>query len=494
MSSSEVYQPDPDQMWREISPVLDDSLSRLRSRDRDALILRFYQQKSVAEVGAALGVSEGAAKIRILRAVEKLRAQLRRRGITAPAEALSAGLLVHVTHVAPANVAMGCVPTSVSSNAIAISKGVSAMMISAKIKIAAILIVIAAIPLGTGAFLLADRPATAPQPPAASDIAAPAADEDFGFDPRVAPFVKSKTDLLLTVDLTKIDLDAVAADLRNELTRSQMDPASNGRINGIIQMGLTHGRQWIEGFKQSGGTSLYVISRMDDLTADNTGQSTGMKLAGTVVFPTDSPDAATTLARYLTSPGSRAPRVVGSAVVFESSNPGLPQWNPLSDPRSAMAKGLSAAGDVPIVRAAINPQKLGEFMTKVMASGNVPMNIGADEWAGVEYASINIVLPPAQSPGFVIVEHYPDPASAQAAKTKAAARIDQYLESAPHAKSPLSAKTLEFVRTEKFAVKDSDLEATLDLHAYWELIFAAVNGAPQAQRSPQAPPEPANGM
>ena len=58
MSFSETYQPDPDQMWREISPVLDDSMSRLRSRDRDALILRFYQQKSVAEVGAALGVAD----------------------------------------------------------------------------------------------------------------------------------------------------------------------------------------------------------------------------------------------------------------------------------------------------------------------------------------------------------------------------------------------------------------------------------------------------
>src|ERR1700677_2679180 len=74
MSSSETYQPDPDQMWREIAPVLDDSMSQLRARDRDALISRFYQQKSLAEVAAALGVSEGAAKVRIIRAIEKLRA------------------------------------------------------------------------------------------------------------------------------------------------------------------------------------------------------------------------------------------------------------------------------------------------------------------------------------------------------------------------------------------------------------------------------------
>ncbi|HXR10019.1 MAG TPA: sigma-70 family RNA polymerase sigma factor, partial [Candidatus Acidoferrales bacterium] len=100
MSSSEILQGDPDEAWREIAPILDDSISRLRSRDRDALLLRFYQQKKLAEVAAALGVSEGAAKIRIARAIEKLRAVLRRRGIAVPTDALGAALLAHTTHAA----------------------------------------------------------------------------------------------------------------------------------------------------------------------------------------------------------------------------------------------------------------------------------------------------------------------------------------------------------------------------------------------------------
>ena len=204
-------------------------MSHLRARDRDALLLRFYQQKSLAEVGAALGVSEGAAKIRIVRAIEKLRAHLRRRGITVPTEALSAGLLAHATHAAPANVAVGCVPASASSNAAVISKGVSTMMITAKIKIAALLIVIGAIPVGTGAFLLADRPVPATQPAAAAIAAAPTVpDESPVLDPRIAPFVTNSIDIIIAIDLTKLDLDALAADMRTELGQMQMDCALGG--------------------------------------------------------------------------------------------------------------------------------------------------------------------------------------------------------------------------------------------------------------------------
>jgi hypothetical protein len=38
---------------------------------------------------------------------------------------------------------------------------------------------------------------------------------------------------------------------------------------------------------------------------------------------------------------------------------------------------------------------------------------------------------------------------------------------------------LNFIATEKFTVKDSDLIATMDLHAYWDLLFAAVQIATQ---------------
>ena len=59
--------------WRELAPLLDEAMTRLRQTDRDAIVLRFFENKSLAEVGGALGLQERAAQKRIARALEKLR-------------------------------------------------------------------------------------------------------------------------------------------------------------------------------------------------------------------------------------------------------------------------------------------------------------------------------------------------------------------------------------------------------------------------------------
>ena len=61
-----------DETWRQIAPVLDEAISKLGAKDRDAIVLRFFENKSLGEVGAALGASEDAAKMRVNRALEKL--------------------------------------------------------------------------------------------------------------------------------------------------------------------------------------------------------------------------------------------------------------------------------------------------------------------------------------------------------------------------------------------------------------------------------------
>ncbi len=66
--------PAPD--WEQIRPLLDEALDRLNRTDRDALLLRFFEQHSLAEIGRALGTNEDAARKRVSRALEKLRADL----------------------------------------------------------------------------------------------------------------------------------------------------------------------------------------------------------------------------------------------------------------------------------------------------------------------------------------------------------------------------------------------------------------------------------
>lgn len=75
-----------------IAALLDGALASLGQADREAVLIRFFDGKSFAEVAAAMGTSEEAAKKRVQRAVEKLRGCFRRQGVAVTAVALLAAL------------------------------------------------------------------------------------------------------------------------------------------------------------------------------------------------------------------------------------------------------------------------------------------------------------------------------------------------------------------------------------------------------------------
>jgi RNA polymerase sigma factor (sigma-70 family) len=91
--------------WDRIRPVLDDAMNQLGERDREAIVLRYFANRPYAEVGRRLGLSENAARMRVDRALEKLRERLGRRGITSTCAALAAGLAAEAAMAAPAGVA-----------------------------------------------------------------------------------------------------------------------------------------------------------------------------------------------------------------------------------------------------------------------------------------------------------------------------------------------------------------------------------------------------
>lgn len=90
--------------WNAISLDLDDALDRLPEEDRQALLLRFLNAKSMREVGAAFGVSEDAGKMRVSRALERLRSQLGVSNSTCTTAALGALLLQNSVEAAPPHV------------------------------------------------------------------------------------------------------------------------------------------------------------------------------------------------------------------------------------------------------------------------------------------------------------------------------------------------------------------------------------------------------
>ncbi len=93
---------EPDAQWEKLRSWMDEALSQLRDRDREAVLLRFFQGHSHQEVGRVLGLSENAAQKRVDRALEKLRANFARRGVAIPCAALAAAMAAHSVKAAPA--------------------------------------------------------------------------------------------------------------------------------------------------------------------------------------------------------------------------------------------------------------------------------------------------------------------------------------------------------------------------------------------------------
>ena len=97
--------------WEKIRPVLDDVMHELKETDREAILLRYFENRQFAEVGAKLGLNENAARMRVERALEKLRALFARRGI-ATAAALASVISANAVQIAPANLAATLTITS----------------------------------------------------------------------------------------------------------------------------------------------------------------------------------------------------------------------------------------------------------------------------------------------------------------------------------------------------------------------------------------------
>jgi RNA polymerase sigma factor (sigma-70 family) len=100
--------------WDNVSPLLDEAMSALDEQERDALVLRFFENQDFRAVGATLGVSDDTAQKRVARSVEKLRAALLRRGVRTTAAALSVALSARAVQAAPAGLAAAWVSASLA--------------------------------------------------------------------------------------------------------------------------------------------------------------------------------------------------------------------------------------------------------------------------------------------------------------------------------------------------------------------------------------------
>lgn len=91
-----------DTAWTQIEPLLDEAVTALDDVDRAAVLLRYFENRSLREVGERLGVSDDAAQKRVSRAVEKLREFFAKRKVTVGAGGLMALLAANAVQSAPA--------------------------------------------------------------------------------------------------------------------------------------------------------------------------------------------------------------------------------------------------------------------------------------------------------------------------------------------------------------------------------------------------------
>ena len=92
--------------WTHIEPLLDEAMHALDATDRAAVLLRYFENKSLREVGAALGTSDDAAQKRVSRAVERLREYFNKHGVSVGASGLAVVLLANAVQAAPVGLAL----------------------------------------------------------------------------------------------------------------------------------------------------------------------------------------------------------------------------------------------------------------------------------------------------------------------------------------------------------------------------------------------------
>jgi RNA polymerase sigma factor (sigma-70 family) len=146
--------PETHEAWQQIEGDLDDALSQLGRKDHDALVLRFFQGQSFREVSSALGTSEAGAKMRVTRALEKLRDYFGRKGIPLSAVVLAGAISTHSVQAAPIGLAAATTSvalnaTNLSTSTLLIIKKTLHYMTWTKLKVTGIISAVALLTVGT---------------------------------------------------------------------------------------------------------------------------------------------------------------------------------------------------------------------------------------------------------------------------------------------------------------------------------------------------------
>lgn len=134
--------------WQRVRPVLDEVIGELAEDDREAILLRFFEGRDFASIGTKLNLAANTARMRVDRALDKLRAQLERRGVSSTSAALAAVLADQAVVAAPAGLAATVTGAALVSGAAAAGAGLASSATGAAVATGATFMSIAKLQIG----------------------------------------------------------------------------------------------------------------------------------------------------------------------------------------------------------------------------------------------------------------------------------------------------------------------------------------------------------
>ncbi len=143
-------------MWAQVAPALDVAMERLGDRERSAVILRFFEGKSLKEIGTALGTSENTAQKSVERALKKLRSFFAKRGITLTSAVLVGVLSTQSVQAAPPHLIESIIAAEITKGAAA--GGSSPILMKSTLKLMTWMKIKTAIVAGIATLVIAAQP------------------------------------------------------------------------------------------------------------------------------------------------------------------------------------------------------------------------------------------------------------------------------------------------------------------------------------------------
>ncbi len=162
-------EPEPE-AWKQIAPLLEAAMAQLGEQDRNAVVLRFFEGRNLQYVAATLGATEEGAKKRVARAVEKLRAFFKKRGITLSAAVIAGAVSANSVQAAPAGMAATATAAGITKGAAAsgstltLIKGALKIMAWTKVKTAAVAGAVIILAAGTTTVMVRHQRQQLPKP------------------------------------------------------------------------------------------------------------------------------------------------------------------------------------------------------------------------------------------------------------------------------------------------------------------------------------------